>query len=178
MQGLSVLSDCCPDGISGENILKKLLSRQLSDKSFEAHIAEIAENPGQSKRTDPVNAEHMFQRGSVVGKKHRPAFAGPPPQASLAIRELPITNIHTHVSVQQLEAANGGDRECRSIRPCICSVEEIEFCLRRSRSRGCRLVLSANIDNERTRCRPARRPSHGIKALFVWPTVVVEDGLA
>src|ERR1700686_3368737 len=101
MQGLSVLPDYWPEASSGEiTTLDKLLSRRLPDKGLEAHVAEIAENPGQSKRADPVNAEHMVQRGSVVGKKHRPAFTGPPPQASLAIRELPITKIHTYITVQ------------------------------------------------------------------------------
>ena len=109
MKELSVLSDGWVRTRPREMRVQELLSGQLSDKGFQPYIPKIAENPRQSKRADSVYAEHVVERRSIVRENHRPALTRAPPQASLAIRELPITDIHTHVSVQQLEATRGGD---------------------------------------------------------------------
>src|ERR1019366_10729117 len=128
MQGLPVLPDCWPEASSGEiTTLDKLLSRQLSDKSRQAYIPEIAENPRQSKRADPIDAEHVVKRRNVVRKNHRAAFTGTPPQAAFSIRELPVGKVHAHISVQQLEATGGGDGSRRRIRwQSIDRADEIE----------------------------------------------------
>src|ERR1700745_2126042 len=58
MQGMPIRSDGWAAG-AGESTAQKLVSRQLSEKSRQAKISEIAENPRQAKRTNPINAEHL-----------------------------------------------------------------------------------------------------------------------
>jgi len=55
---------------------------------------EIAGNPRQPKRSDPIDGEHVVERRSVVGKNHRSALTGPPQNWRLPNEDLPVRKIH------------------------------------------------------------------------------------
>src|ERR1051326_4031723 len=121
------------------------------------HIPQIAEYPRQAKRVDPIDAEHVVQGNGVVGQKHRPTFAGSPPQTAPPIRDLPVRKIHPDRGVEQLKAARRRDREHWWIRrQAINRADETERGRGQRWSRWSRLVLSSRVDYERPRGRPCR----------------------
>src|ERR1051326_2612362 len=110
MQRMPILSNCRPNDRIGlgryvRKSPEKLLPRHLSNESLKAHLSEVAKNPRQLKRADPIDAEHVIQWSSIIGHKHRAAFARSPPQAAPPIRDLPIRQIHADISVEQLKTA-------------------------------------------------------------------------
>src|SRR5579864_791727 len=173
MQVLPVLPQSCDGGRAGVECGLKLQTCHVSDKTFETYVAEIAEEPGQPERTDPINGEHVVQRGGVVGENHRPTLTGPPPEAILAERELPVSKVEAHISVQQAEATNGRDGNRRTSWPAVRAVEEIEHGGRGRWSRRCRLILSANVEDQRTCHGIAGGAVNGVETFFVGTAVVV-----
>src|SRR5271163_2941118 len=66
----------------------------------------MAQYPGKAKGADAIYSKHAVQWRGVVRKEHRAAVSRAPPQALPAKRQLPIPDVHSHVSIKRPKPAD------------------------------------------------------------------------
>src|SRR5690348_12560659 len=77
-----------------------LLSVELTEEQFDAHRPKKSQNAWQLEWRDAAHAKHSDWVG-VVAEHHRSARIRTPPQALLAVGDLPVMKIHANVGIEE-----------------------------------------------------------------------------
>ena len=79
MQVQTVLAENDGSSCAAVDSSLELQAPHVTDKAGQADVAQVAEDPGQAKRSHAIDVEGIVQRGSIVAINHAAALAGPPP---------------------------------------------------------------------------------------------------
>src|SRR6185369_17533776 len=77
------------------------MTGESSDEHFRSHRPEIFEYPRQCERHNPGDPSHV-DRIDVVADQHRTVLSGTPPERLLAETQLPVGEIPSHISIEQV----------------------------------------------------------------------------